>query len=167
MYLEPKASYIPTEKPELKISTSVTVTSRSIPEPSFPIPFAGGKISFSENIYFVSSSDRLYDIPSNSKVLNNLVQTLQDFPQVTMFIYGNVQIKNGISGHSPSALKQKVRYNGQWKTANDLMIGRARAVYKYLISKGIDPRRLKYGAGNVYDSSKKDMKKTSFEVRNP
>jgi hypothetical protein len=33
--------------------------------------------------------------------------------------------------------------------------------------RGIDPSRLIFGPGNVYKSSQKDMKRTSFEVRNP
>jgi outer membrane protein OmpA-like peptidoglycan-associated protein len=154
---------------DISFSDPVTAEKIQLPIPnaSFPIPDAGEKASFSKDILFISSSDRLYGIPANDQVLSELVKTLQDFSQVTLFIYGNVQIDGGTAGNSQAALTQEVRYNGQWRTANDLMVGRARAVYNYLIRKGIDPKRLNFGAGNVYNNTTRDMKKTSFEVRNP
>jgi RHS repeat-associated protein len=151
---------------DVKIPDPIPIE-RPLPTPSFPIPNAGEKVSFSRDLFFLSSTDNIYGIPENVQVLTDLVMTLQDYPQIIIYIYGNIHLDAGlISGNSRAALGQLVMYNQQARPASDLMRGRARAVYNYLISQGIDPRRLDFRIGNVYTNSE-DMKKTTFEVINP
>ena len=163
--LDPISGIIPTNYPGPNIIPEPPRP--NLPDPSFPIGNAGERVPFTRDIYFTSSSDGIYDIPHNIHVLNDLVKTLQDFDKVKLYIYGNIDLDGGITGHSEDALKQGVRYNGKNDKASNLMRGRARAVYNYLIDKGIDPKRLDYRIGNVYDSGGSAGMKVTFESVNP
>jgi outer membrane protein OmpA-like peptidoglycan-associated protein len=131
-------------------------------------PIKGGTyLPFAEDVHFVGSSDRFYDAAYTEKTLSDLVKTLQESPQLTVLILGNVDINTHTMGNSAAALQQQVKYNGQWKPASDLMVGRARAVFNYLVRKGIDPVRLIYGSGNVLDTPDNSGMKTTFILKNP
>ena len=167
-FVEPLEASVEAGSPNPEFSLLASSTSYMLPEPSIPIPTRPGeRRPFVQDIYFVSSSDRFDKSGNNDQQLDALVKTLEDFQRLALYIYGNLDIDGDIVGNSQAALSQLVRYNGQWRPAGDLMSGRAKAIYNYLVRRGIDPRRLDYRKGNVYNSGNGRFKKTSFELVNP
>jgi RHS repeat-associated protein len=173
--LDPISGLLPVPEPDpLKILIENERESHSRlphpPPPNFPIPEAGKRLPFARDILFQSSRDNINDFPSNYAILDALVKTLNDYDYVGLKIYGNVMGDYDITGNSHAALDQDTRLNGQWTNAGTVMNARAYAVFQYLISKGIDPKRLTYGQGNVFnpssDPNSRDMKSTSFESFN-
>jgi len=127
----------------------------------------GGKLPFTQDISYVGSSDKFFNQPLTDKILKDLVNTLKDYNHLKLFILGNVDMNTKLTGNTPAALGQGIRYKGRDKTAGELMIGRAQAVYNYLISKGIDPDRLDFGTGNVFNTKDNSGMRTSFILSNP
>jgi len=135
-----------------------------IPEPDiYEIPTGKPSLSFSEKIYFKRNSNNFYSIELTEEHLAKLVRTLLYDPKLNLFIVGNVGGDFNITGNSKEALAQKTMLNGKWVNASELMNARALAVYKFLISKGINPSRLSYGPGNAYNKGSGMM--ASFVLR--
>lgn len=82
------------------------------------------------NIYFPAES---HDISSSIQTLNKLYNILIVHPSLKISIEGHVCCINGY----PDA------YDIDSKD-NNLSLNRAKAIYDYLVDKGIDPNRLKY-----------------------
>lgn len=82
------------------------------------------------NIYFPAES---HDISSSIQTLNKLYNILTAHPGLKISIEGHVCCINGY----PDA------YDIDSKD-NNLSLNRAKAIYDYLVDKGIDPNRLKY-----------------------
>ena len=160
--IDPIGGLVPNDQPSMDVA--------DVPQNDIPPSYKGRpvkeKLTVTEDIPFKKNSDKFYDLDVAEETLKDLVQTLIDFPQLTLYIAGNVGSSYlKITGHSKEALDQSTMLNGKWVPARDLMNARARSVYNYLISKGIDPSRLTPGPGNVYNTG--SGKKTSFELRNP
>jgi RHS repeat-associated protein len=145
-----------------------------IPEPSQPkpldpsykgIPIPPNKsVSFSQNVAFQGNSDSFYDTPANNKVINDLVKTLKDYPQLQLFIVGNAGGQSEYYGNDKKTLGQQAWLNGTSTTVGALMSARAKAIYNALVRKGIDSRRLDYGPGTLYPTEA--GRKTSFVLKN-
>jgi len=125
-------------------------------------------ISFGENIQFIENKDSFYDLPAAKKTLAELVKTLKEWPQLKIFIVGNTgsdkKVDGVYYGNSMKALAEPALLNGKMTTTGALMSARARSVYKYLIDKDIDPKRMNYGPGNHYDNPSGRI--TSFVLKN-
>jgi len=94
-----------------------------------------GKSFHFENVYFRGGTDQF--LPGTQDALKQILKMLKDNPNICIEIQGHInQPYNLISRMSA----------GESKQLSDL---RAKAVYEYLVRKGIDPRRLEYkGYGN-------------------
>lgn len=131
-------------------------------------PIKGGTtLPFAENIYYQSSSDRFLNAAYTEKTLSDLVKSLQEYPQLTVLILGNLDMTGAITGNGRAALNQPADLNGIRSTAGAVMNARAMAVYNYLVGKGISPERLIPGAGNVFDTPRGTGMKTTFVLKNP
>ena len=105
------------------------------------------------NTRFYVRSDKPILTTESEEELMILVKTLQDHPSVNIFIVGNTadpRKQDGILyGNTKDVLKQVAfRINGEDVSVGQIMKKRAKAIYDYLIRKGIDPKRLDYGTGN-------------------
>lgn len=106
------------------------------------IPLKAGETVRINNLFFETGSANLN--PDSYTELNNLVQLLNDNPQMTI----------EIAGHTDSA--------GGEETNMKLSQERAKSVEKYLIEKGIEPNRLKsvgYGETKPVTSNKTEKGK--------
>jgi len=125
------------------------------------------EIKFSLDIKFGGNRFNVYEINTNEKTLSELVKTLIDYPQLQLEIIGNAAtdgVRSGfLYGSSPDALNQRNKKTGM-KTGT-LMINRAKAVYNYLIDKGIDPSRLNCKTGR-HSSNGIEGRKTTFNLKN-
>lgn len=172
-YLDPLASmsvFVPNDfDSDLAPVSPFTSGRPDVPGSDIPIPRAGYSTNFSGEVRFNVDSDRFYSIEATDKVLSALVNTLQDAPALKVLILGNAGsdgIERGtIYGNTSQALEQTAIINGRRGTVGQLMTSRARAVYNYLIDRGISPERLLYGPGNYYNNIA--GRKTTFVISNP
>ena len=124
----------------------------------------GEKINYSERIQFDMKTDRFSNTDVVKSQLGDLVKLLMVNTGVSVYIAGNSFAPDGVTGNGPSALNQPSSLNGTKTTLGALMSARARAVYNFLISQGVNPKQLIYGTGNVM--SGKGGLSVGFEIRN-
>lgn len=120
------------------------IIDRNSPPPSKPavLDIANAKVNQTialKNIFFVGGQPIILE--SSLPELDNLVKTLADNKTIKIQIEGHICCAGPVEGVDD----------------NDLSVFRAKAVYDYLISKGIDAHRLTYvGLGNRNPVSKEE-----------
>lgn len=99
--------------------------------------------SITKKIPFVSSSNTRINNASSDKFLDDIVKTLDAYPQMKILILGNA------SSNANNTVNTGARFNGINANFGVLMLARARAIESYLKSKGVDPSRLAVGTGTI------------------
>ena len=116
------------------------------------------------DVAFKPNSDAYYDTPENNKIINDLIVTLKEYPELKLIIEGNAgtdkKYPNVVYGNSPEALGRGSMYSGVKSTVGKLMSGRAKAIYNALTKAGIDGNRIETKAGSASDTP--EGRKTSF-----
>ena len=140
----------------------------NIPVPNPPTPTFRGEpvrpdnpVRFNANIKFTSSSSTFRDEAHTEETLSKLIKTLKEYPQLRVLILGNfVNDKAGLTQQS------KARLNGESGTVGGLQVSRADAIQQFLISRGIDWRRILIGNGDILPSGQQNMS-ASIIITNP
>ena len=116
------------------------------PIPSIPefngIPITS-PIHFDRKVTFNPNSDDFKDVNYTDKILTDLVKTLKEYPQLKVLILSNYSI----NGFKKVNRDSKNRSSGL--TVGELQLKRSRAVEQFLISKGINWRRISVGYGDI------------------
>ncbi len=108
-------------------------------------------VEFRRNIEFNQNSTSFYDRALTEKTLYDLISTLQEHAELRLIISGNsTYTQNDNFG---------VKIDGKDGTVGSLKLGRAGAIKKLLIKKGINPSRILIKKGKEKDYS------TSFELK--
>lgn len=118
-YIDDVSLYCLGCKDEQIIDNNITIT-KTKDEKRYEV----GQVIILENIFF--EFDKSIILPQSFVELNNLISILEKYPYM----------KIELSGHTDS--KGSDRYNQK------LSYERVKAVYEYLVSQGISPKRLKY-----------------------
>ena len=100
------------------------------------IPPLPTNVEFNRNIPFVTGTTNLYDQALTEKTLYDLISTLQEHAELRVTISGNTNF------NSPNIDENNVMVNGKAGTISQLQMGRANAIKKLLIKRGIDPARI-------------------------
>lgn len=93
------------------------------PEPQMPEPKVGEKIKL-DRVFFETAKWEL--LPESNEQLDELVQLMNDYPQMEVEIHGHTDSRGGSS------------YN------QNLSENRTKSVFQYLVDQGIDANRMKY-----------------------
>lgn len=106
-----------------------------------PEEFNEFDITFQTSRFLIQSS------PMTDKILNDLLKTLKEYPQLLVEIRGNFwDSHNGDINENINTLEGEM-------TKGRFMENRARSILKYLKGNGINPSRIKVGVGKVQSGS--------------
>ncbi|WP_051890755.1 DUF6443 domain-containing protein [Chryseobacterium vrystaatense] len=109
-----------------------------------PTPFVGNNVSYSplptnvqfnRDIDFNPSTTKIFNKALAEKTLYDLITTLQEHAELRVVVSGNTNFEN-ITDKDPVVM------DGKSGTISQLQLGRANAIKKLLIQKGIDPKRI-------------------------
>jgi outer membrane protein OmpA-like peptidoglycan-associated protein len=124
-----------------------------------------GSVIFTKEIFFIQNSNEFKDYTSAKEDLDEIVQIMNDYPEYTLSIFGNIGTNN-----KSTTIDSKTTFTdintGKIvdSTIGELMNIRAKRIYNYLIKEGIDASRLNYGQGAIYNNT--TGLKTSFVLKN-
>jgi RHS repeat-associated protein len=105
----------------------------------------GNPVTYTEVVKFKGGKDEIENQYTAGGQLKALVDILKAHPEISAFIHGNVG-----DGELPGT---KFLLNDKLVPAEKLMNARAKAIYNFLIERGVDPKQLKYGTGQVNGDS--------------
>jgi RHS repeat-associated protein len=127
------SSNIPEINPSAMPTPNIGIPDISLSQTLPPLPT---NVEFNRDIPFITGTTNLYDQALTEKTLYDLISTLQEHAELRVVISGNTNFDSaGID-------ENNVMVNGKSGTISQLQIGRANAIKKLLIKRGIDPARI-------------------------
>lgn len=107
---------------------------------------------FEENIEFIDQSDLFADRSTALKSVEDLSELLQNDASISVTIVGNTATttpkENYLYGDSAEVLRQMAVLNADTVQIRDVMVARAKRVYKLLIDDGVSPDQIEYTTGS-------------------